>query len=92
MTAARRRPPPTAAEEIEHGLRSTNTHLAEAVSAIAVHAPGDLLVSGFLPHHERVVIEGMRLTRQRCEDAITVLQAVLVAMEQPCRACGRTRP
>ena len=62
---------------IEHGWRTTNTTLAEAVRAIAVHAPGDVLAAEFLPHHDRFVVEGMRLTRERCEDAITVLQAVI---------------
>lgn len=66
-----------AQEEIERGIRDTNTRIAECVRSLAMHAPGDLLVSGFLPHHDRVVVEGMRLTRERCEDAVTVLHALI---------------
>lgn len=64
-------------KEIERGIRDTNNRIAECVRSLAAHAPGDLLVSGFMPHHERVVVEGMRLTAARCEDAITVLQALI---------------
>lgn len=65
------------AAEIERGIRDTNNRIAECVRSLATHAPGDLLVADFLPHHDRVVVEGMRLTAERCEDAITVLQAIV---------------
>lgn len=71
-----------AQEEIEHGIRSTNVQLAERVRGIAVHAPGDVLVRAFLPHHDRVVVEGMRLTRERITDAITVLNRLLEEIDR----------
>lgn len=66
-----------AEQEVDRGIRDTNARVAECVRSLAVHAPGDVLVSEFLPHHDRVVVEGMRLTRQRCEDALTVIRTIL---------------
>jgi hypothetical protein len=71
-----------ARDEIERGIRDTNIRLAECVRSLAVHAPGDLLVSEFLPHHNRVVGEGMRLNRERVTDAIAVLTAVLKEIDR----------
>jgi hypothetical protein len=71
-----------AQEEIEHGIRSTNVRIAECVRSLAVHAPGDVLVSAFLPHHDRVVVEGMRLTRERIGEAITVLNRLLKEIDR----------
>jgi hypothetical protein len=62
---------------IAHGWRSTNERIAECVRSLAIQAPGDSFVTEFYPHHAEFVVEGQRLTRERCEDAITFLQTVL---------------
>ena len=67
---------------IEQGWRDTNTRVAECVRSLAVQAPGDGVVTEFYPHHDRYVVEGMRLTRERCEDAITFLQALIKEMNR----------
>jgi hypothetical protein len=55
-------------EEIEHGWRSTNTHVAESIRILATQ--GEHLVSfsrDFWPHHDTYVLHGMRITRARLD-------------------------
>lgn len=71
-----------AQRQIEHGIRTTNTHMAEAIRTIAVQQPGDVFLREFWPHHNEYVVEGMRITRERCEEAITVLSAIVKEMQK----------
>jgi hypothetical protein len=66
-----------AQRQIEDGIRTTNVHMAEAVRTIATQKPAASFISDFWPHHRAYVLEGMRITPQRCRDAIAVLTAIL---------------
>jgi hypothetical protein len=72
-----------AQRQIEQGIRSANVHMAEAVHLIAGLAPGDSFMRAFWPHHRDYVVEGMRITPQRCRDAIAMLTRILRESEQP---------
>jgi hypothetical protein len=72
-----------AQRQIESGIRSANVQMAEAVHLIAGLAPGDSFMRAFWPHHREYVVEGMRITPQRCRDAIAMLTRILRESEQP---------
>lgn len=74
---------------IEHGWRTTNTSIAEAVRTLAAQAPGDSFIREFLPHHERFVVDGMRLNAQRLDEAITFLARLRDHLEHHCPTCGQ---
>jgi hypothetical protein len=66
-----------AQRQIESGIRSANVHMAEAVHFIAGLAPGDSFMRAFWPHHRDYVVEGMRITPERCRDAIARITRIL---------------
>jgi hypothetical protein len=66
-----------AQRQIESGIRSANVHMAEAVHFIAGLAPGDSFMRAFWPHHRDYVVEGMRITPERCRDAIAMITRIL---------------
>lgn len=80
----------TREKALEHGWRSTTTHVAEAVRTLANQAPGETFLREHYPHEPEFVTFGMHLTAERCREAITFLQTVVEHMETECTTCGRT--
>lgn len=65
-------------EEIEHGWRTTNTGVAEAVRTLAAQGDGDSFFRAFYPHHDTYVHGGMRLRLDKIRQA----QAFLARCEK----------
>lgn len=64
-------------DEIEQGIRSTVTRIAECVRFLeGGEAQAAIFLDNFYPHEARILADGMRLTRQRVQSCIDFLTAV----------------
>lgn len=62
-------------KQIEHGIRTTLESISKATYQLAGQTP-ETFVRAFLPHMDRLVPEGYALTRDRCDAAIDLLDAI----------------
>jgi len=74
-------------DEIEHGIRSNVTRVAECIRHLDAQDPG-LYVSEFHPHTSRYLAEGMRPDPVRVARAIDFLSALHKEISAKCPTCG----
>lgn len=64
-------------EELDHGIRSTVTRIAECVRYLdGGKEQADIFLKGFYPHEHRFLAEGMRLTPARVRSCIEFLTTI----------------